>query len=136
MRYWKPCVLAIPMLLIFVGAPQRGLAVSASDVVNRPCNVNVTDAQIEDLIQALFEGTGVDVRIGCSLRGTVSMTSRGDQAISEVLHYLLCESGDYCWYTLGCRLVVRPRVERKRVTRGRGYIRNITTGCVTLLVTS
>ena len=99
-------------------------------MVEKPCDIVAKHADPNELILRLFEGSGVQVFCP-HLSGTVALMSE-KTSIREVLNRVLHDR-HYCWYALGYRIFVQRNPTIKRVSQGSGYIKNLTTGCVTLL---
>lgn len=119
-------VLAIALIAMMTATTL--FATNAQDVVQQPCNINVSDAMIEELVLTMFEGTGVKVVFECVLPdASVSTMRQDDDKMCDVLDSLLRGRG-YCWRTLGSRLFITRQVVTHGVGGGQGYIRNITTG--------
>ena len=115
------CVIALS------GAFSPCQAVSALSVLERPCSVNVVNADPNELLLRLLENTGVKI-IAPHLTGEVTITEE-KTPIKNILSHVLRARG-YCCYTLGYRLFVHRNPTFLRVSQGTGYIKNITTGCV------
>lgn len=144
----------IAALLVLMASEELSFAVRACDVVQRPCNITVTNTGMEDLIAAIFRGTGVIIcpnrpvharfaRPQCEwftyidTRGRPVRTSDCDESQTTTVTYStygnerICDVLDallrprgYCWWTLGPRLCIDKAVKTKHIEYGRGYLHN------------